>query len=141
VRPKFGPKSAEIYGFYPGRNSEVRFRERPISDGDIPGDSFETLWTYSGRRLREHLRAGRKVLVNCRRGLGRTGTIASRLLIELGWKPEKAISEVRKARPGAIETAAQERYVRDCGPVASNEVRFERLLGCLCGGAIGDAFG
>jgi ADP-ribosylglycohydrolase/protein-tyrosine phosphatase len=120
---------------------DFEWHHLPMPDGDIPADSFETLWTYSGHRPREHLRAGRKILVHCRGGLGRTGTIASRLLIELGSKPEKAISDVRKARPGAIETAAQERYVRECTPLASNEVRFGRLLGCLFGGAVGDAFG
>ena len=44
--------------------------------------------------------------------LGRGGTIAARLLVELGVKPDKAIADVRTARPGAIETPGQERFVR-----------------------------
>jgi ADP-ribosyl-[dinitrogen reductase] hydrolase len=43
-------------------------------------------------------------LVYCCGGLGRAGTIAARLLVELGAEPITAIAGVRKARPGAIET-------------------------------------
>ena len=51
------------------------------------------------------------MLVHCRGGLGRAGTIAARLLIELGIEPATAIERVRAVRPGAIETRAQEEYV------------------------------
>ena len=57
------------------------------------------------------LRSGRDVLVHCRGGLGRAGTIAARLLIELGMEPATAIRQVRAVRPGAIETLEQEKYV------------------------------
>jgi len=49
--------------------------------------------------------------------LGRTGTIAARLLIEFGLNPDDAIKEVRASRSGAIETSSQEQYVRQCVPV------------------------
>ena len=57
------------------------------------------------------LREDRNILVHCRGGLGRAGTIAARLLIEIGIDPKIAISEVRAVRPGAIETVEQEKYV------------------------------
>ena len=44
-------------------------------------------------------------------GIGRTGTIAARLLVEFGVAPEEAIQMIRRARPGTIETMAQEEYV------------------------------
>jgi predicted DNA-binding transcriptional regulator YafY len=43
------------------------------------------------------------------------GTIAARLLIELGIEPTKAIENVKAARPGAIETRDQERFVKAIG--------------------------
>lgn len=61
--------------------------------------------------LLHELANGRKVFIHCRGGLGRTGTLAARLLVERGLKPEKAIEEVRIARPGAIETVEQEDYI------------------------------
>jgi ADP-ribosyl-[dinitrogen reductase] hydrolase len=87
------------------------------------------------------LQTGGSVLIHCRGGLGRTGTIAARLLVELGWQPRAAIEAVRGARPGAIETPQQERHVLSAVPPPFHEPFVDRLLGCLLGGAVGDAFG
>jgi ADP-ribosyl-[dinitrogen reductase] hydrolase len=51
------------------------------------------------------------IVIHCKGGLGRTGTIAARLLIEFGADATNAIQSVRKARPGAIENNLQEYYV------------------------------
>ena len=83
----------------------------PIVDGSIPDQRFDEKWDTAGEELRSILRNGSDVLVHCRGGLGRAGTIASRLLIELGMPPKTAIERVRAVRPGAIETRAQEEYV------------------------------
>jgi ADP-ribosyl-[dinitrogen reductase] hydrolase len=83
----------------------------PIVDVSIPDRQFEEKWGAAGEELRSILRNGSDVLVHCRGGLGRAGTIASRLLIELGMPPKTAIERVRAVRPGAIETRAQEEYV------------------------------
>jgi len=45
----------------------------------------------------------------------RAGTIAARLLIELGMEPTKAIERVRAVRPGAIQTNDQEKFVKGIG--------------------------
>ena len=84
----------------------------PIRDADIPGPDFERSWNMVGAELRRRLLAGEKILIHCKGGLGRTGLVAARLLVELGLDPEDAIRRVRKARPGSIETTAQEDYVR-----------------------------
>ena len=83
----------------------------PIVDVSIPDEAFERRWEVAGDQLRTLLRSGRNVLVHCRGGLGRAGTIGARLLIELGMEPATAIREVRAVRPGAIETCEQEKYV------------------------------
>jgi ADP-ribosyl-[dinitrogen reductase] hydrolase len=83
----------------------------PIVDVSVPDHRFEEKWDTAGEGLRSILRNGSDVLVHCRGGLGRAGTIASRLLIELGMAPKTAIARVRDVRPGAIETRAQEEYV------------------------------
>jgi len=54
---------------------------------------------------------GQSIVVHCRGGLGRTGMVAARLLVELGEKPVTALQRVRAARPGAVETVEQEEYV------------------------------
>jgi ADP-ribosylglycohydrolase len=116
----------------------------PIPDISIPDGSFEDLWIYSGLQLRRHLSQGGNIVIHCKGGLGRTGTIAARLLVEFGTDPNLAIRRVRDARPGSIETAKQENYVRGCKKVVApgnGPSPMERVLGCLLGGAVGDGFG
>jgi ADP-ribosyl-[dinitrogen reductase] hydrolase len=76
----------------------------PIVDVSIPDQRFEQRWVVAGQELRAMLRRRLDVLVHCRGGLGRAGTIAARLLVELGMQPAKAIASVRAVRPGAIES-------------------------------------
>lgn len=108
----------------------------PIVDVTAPGVSFERQWRKEGARIREILAKGGRIFVHCKGGLGRAGTVAARLLVELGTHDaEQAIAAVRKVRPGALETREQEQYVAS---VAQN---IDRAAGCLLGLAVGDAVG
>ena len=89
----------------------IEWHHLPIRDVDIPDQIFEERWRYNGARIKSILSGGGKVLLHCRGGIGRTGTIAAKLLVEFGFKPSDAVDLVRKTRPGTIETAAQEQYV------------------------------
>ncbi|MEX8520120.1 MAG: cyclin-dependent kinase inhibitor 3 family protein [Leptothrix sp. (in: b-proteobacteria)] len=89
----------------------IAWHHLPIVDVHAPDARFETRWQTSGPTLRGCLRAGGRVLVHCRGGLGRAGTVAARLLVELEVPAWDAIKRVRTARPGAIETADQLDYV------------------------------
>lgn len=101
-------------------NLEAEARKRgmdwvhlPIRGGDAPGKDFERRWTEAGEALHSELSRGALIVLHCRGGLGRTGTVAARLLMERGVAAEEAIQQVREARPGAIETAEQENYLRN----------------------------
>ncbi len=61
--------------------------------------------------LRERIEAGGQVYVHCYAGYGRTGAILAAYLVASGAGPFAAIERVRSVRPGAIESAAQERFV------------------------------
>jgi ADP-ribosyl-[dinitrogen reductase] hydrolase len=122
----------------------LEWHHLPIKDVHAPDERFEDLWAYSGLRLRSALARGERIVVHCRGGLGRTGTVAGRLLVEFGDESEDAVRRIRAARQGSIETGAQERYVENCRPIVFARVQRsqeERALACLLGGAIGDAFG
>ncbi len=129
------------------RERHMGWLHLPIQDVSTPTATFERGWDRVGPGLRSRLASGFDVLVHCRGGLGRAGTIASRLLVELGWDPARAIAEVRRVRPGALETDAQEDYVRRLGaqseavPSTSIDAIRDRAVGALLGLAVGDAVG
>ncbi|WP_198046074.1 ADP-ribosylglycohydrolase family protein [Novosphingobium aquimarinum] len=119
----------------------------PIRDVTAPGKAFEAAWASAGAELRHRLACGFDVLIHCKGGLGRAGTVAARLLVELGEEPDEVIRKLRQTRPGAIETREQERHVRACRPVApsirdtsASAIR-DRAMGALLGLAVGDAVG
>jgi len=83
----------------------------PIVDGQLPDRRFLDAWPASVTNLVNALKSGQRILVHCRGGLGRAGTVASILLVELGVPARDAIDQVRLARPGAIETEDQKRFI------------------------------
>lgn len=120
----------------------LEWHHLPIPDMDVPDWHFGTRWFYSGLRLRRLLRQGGRVVLHCKAGLGRAGTIAAHLLVELGMPPAEAVSQVRRARPGAIQTRAQEEHVHGVSKInARQDEAMAHRLACLLGGALGDGFG
>jgi len=93
------------------RSSGMEWLHLPIMDVSVPDQRFEEAWKKAGIELHRRLDAGERVLIHCRGGLGRTGLVAGRILVERGIEPAEAIRIVRAARPHAIETRAQENYV------------------------------
>lgn len=93
------------------RQLGMAWHHLPIRDGDVPDAGFAARWQYAGLALRQALHRGERVFVHCRGGLGRAGMVSARLLVELGESAADAIRRVREARPGAIETRAQEAWV------------------------------
>lgn len=98
------------------RALDIRWFHLPIVDVWVPDRIFEEEWETAGEELRQILREGGKIVLHCRGGLGRTGTIAARMLVEFGIEPRKAIRRVRAARSGTIQTREQEEYVLRCKP-------------------------
>ena len=84
----------------------------PVPDTAAP--NYETLeqWNYIRQRIHTRLKRGEKILIHCRGGLGRSGTLAAKILMDKGFSSKEAIERVRVTRPGAIETAEQELYLQ-----------------------------
>lgn len=76
----------------------------PIPDLDVPTPKAMEHWRELSPRLHRILENGGRVMVHCRGGLGRAGTIAALLLVERGRPAGEAMTLVRAARPGSIET-------------------------------------
>ncbi len=82
----------------------------PLRDMDVPRDVPAFGGTLDA--IDERLAAGQTVVVACRGGLGRTGTLVACLLRDGGLGPDEAIALTREARPDTIERGSQLQFVR-----------------------------
>jgi ADP-ribosyl-[dinitrogen reductase] hydrolase len=84
----------------------------PIQDERAPTKQFDLAWLTAGKDLVDRLIVGQRILLHCTGGLGRTGTVAAKLLIEFGHSADQAIAKVRNTRSDTIDLGQQELYVR-----------------------------
>ncbi len=82
----------------------------PLSDMSAP--TVEEIVRFV-RTLDEILADGGRVAVHCGAGLGRTGTMLACYLVSRGRSAEDALREVRRRRPGSVESREQEAAVRE----------------------------
>ncbi|AWR96397.1 protein phosphatase [Acidianus sulfidivorans JP7] len=88
--------------------NNLQYLHIPIPDGYYPSES-------QMEEIMEWLE-GNGNLVHCVGGIGRTGTvIAAYLIIKEGLNPLDAVEEVRKYRPGAVQTMQQYEFLFKIG--------------------------
>ncbi len=102
------PEKAMIFG--------LEWLHLPIASKELPDAAFHEKWQRDGGRIRQMLKEGKKVVVHCDEGMGRTGIITAQLLVELGVPHFEAIDLTRRARSGTINLLKQEQYVLNCVP-------------------------
>jgi protein-tyrosine phosphatase len=85
----------------------------PVRDGTVPAPEQLAEVLELIDLLREHLLAGRTLVLHCRAGRGRAGMLAALVVASLWELPGDAIARVRRAQPRAVETVQQEHYVCD----------------------------
>ena len=83
----------------------VEVLHSPIEDFTAPSlDQLLEILQWIGARVRE----GKRVLIHCMGGLGRSGTVAvAWLMYSKNLRLREALRRVRSLRPGAIETPDQ----------------------------------
>ena len=81
----------------------------PIPDFGVPEDPLTFGEVLDD--LLERVRRGERVVIACRGGMGRTGTVAGCVLRQADVDPEEAVALVRATRPGTIERESQQAFV------------------------------
>jgi protein-tyrosine phosphatase len=94
----------------------MQWLHMPITDMKAPDDRFDAAWTTHGPQVLQQLQDGKRVLVHCRGGMGRAGTVAAFILTRLQVPAEFAIQQVRAVRRGAIETPHQIAWLEQTCP-------------------------
>ncbi len=97
------------------RRRRFRWYHVPIADFATPDERTMIAWRQAEPDVRNILARGGHALFHCAAGLGRTGSVAAKLLVDMGMPAAEAIAFVRAHRPGAIETAEQLAFVAN-GP-------------------------
>ncbi len=93
----------------------VKWMHLPIRDYNGPSGETAAHWSTYSQELHGMLDAGKGVIVHCRGGVGRSGMIAVRLMVERGIDPDQALQRMRAERPGAVETEAQRIWAQKRG--------------------------
>lgn len=89
----------------------VEWLHLPICDMLAPDERFETAWVDLWPRLDLLFQQRGRVFIHCYAGLGRTGTVASLILMHYGASARDAMQQVRAARPGSVQSIEQEHYL------------------------------
>ena len=84
----------------------------PIKDFGTVDQQREFLWEPISKNMLQKVNNGDRILIHCRGGCGRSGMIVLRIMIEFGEDPEEALKRLRKIRPCAVETEAQQNWAK-----------------------------
>ena len=97
------------------RAAGIDFVACPIADFGVPGSTLSIAPVL--RHIAATLRRGGTVGIHCQQSVGRSGLVASSLLVALGSEPVEAFHVVSKSRGRPVpETAEQRRWIEAATP-------------------------
>ena len=90
---------------------KLKWYHLSIADLSAPNKEFKYKWETVKVLLKTELMNGQNIVLHCRGGKGRAGTVAAILLVDFGIEKKEAIDLIRSRRKGAIETKKQEDFI------------------------------
>jgi len=92
------------------RQNNIRFTSFPITDRDVPQKAAALTLAAA---VHQDIVGGEHVVIHCRAGIGRTGVIASAVLVNAGFSSKDALHMVSFARGVLVpDTEEQDLWVR-----------------------------
>ena len=91
---------------------EFGFEYHHLPLADFAAPDYDMIRRFVGI-VSEAKRAGKKTVVHCLAGRGRTGTLAACYLVSLGLSSREALARIRHLRPGSVETPEQEDAIHE----------------------------
>jgi protein-tyrosine phosphatase len=89
------------------KTQNMDFVSFPIRDRQVPASQTSLASTLD--KINADLSSGKNVLVHCRQGIGRTGTVAACLLVSKGWNPSTAVDYLSSLRGISIPETTEQR--------------------------------
>jgi len=84
-----------------------------LTDGSIPDHEWIDEWNKNKYRLIDSLNQNEDIIIHCKGGLGRAGTVSAILLKEIGYNIEEAIQKVRQCRGNYAIESNQEEWLKE----------------------------
>ncbi len=98
------PKHAVTY--------DMQWFHLPLADDTVPDQAWEERFQSALPRFIQLLNNGMNLSIHCKGGSGRTGLVAARIMLALGFELEEAISKIKAVRPNAFSVPAQQAYIQ-----------------------------
>ena len=90
---------------------KITWLRLPIVDDEAPASAFELQWVKHKQTILEEINNQGVVVIHCKGGTGRTGTVIAMLLLHLGWSVSQIVKEVQAIKPKALKIQAQLDYL------------------------------
>jgi protein-tyrosine phosphatase len=90
---------------------QIKWLQLPIIDDEAPQEAFQQRWDKDNQLILDEINNKGVVAVHCKGGTGRTGTVISLILLQLGWSAERIKQEVQTVKPKALRIQKQIDYL------------------------------